>query len=291
MATETPGRTLRLTDGRFLGYAEYGDPAGKPVLFFHGFPGSRLEAQLAHAAARRLGARVIALDRPGFGLSDFKRGRTYLDWPDDVAQAADLLAIERFAVMGLSGGGPYAAACALKIPQRLSAVGIVSGVAPVSTPGAASGMSLQNRLGFIAGRFYPLARAAMWWMGRQARLSPERLISSVRRSFAEVDGPILTRPEMRDIFVADVREAFRQGSRGAAWELAMHSRPWGFRLQDIQMEVHLWQGEADANVPVAMGRHQAGAIPNCRATFYPGEGHFMAIDRMEEIAGALLHAP
>ncbi len=156
MAPETTDRTLRLRDGRFLGYAEVGDPDGRPVLYFHGFPGSRLEARLTHAAAAGGGVRVIALDRPGMGLSTHKPGRGFLDWPDDVAEAADLLGIERFAVAGLSGGGPYTAVCALKLSQRLTGAAIISGVGPFDAPEATVGMSRQNRLIFALGRRAPV---------------------------------------------------------------------------------------------------------------------------------------
>lgn len=288
MAAIQMGRTLRLRDGRFLGYAEHGNPTGKPLFWFHGFPGSRLEPQFLHETAAKRDVRVIALDRPGMGLSTFKRARTFLDWPDDVAQAADLLGIDRFAVAGLSGGSPYAAVCALKLADRLTAAGIISGIAPFDAPDATLGMSRQNRLLFTLGRRLPwLARLPMAALAFQAR-NPDRLLRQVERSFAEVDRPIMARPAVRQVYKDDLTEAFRQGSRGPAWELVLYSRPWGFALEKIRMEVHLWQGEADANVPLSMGRYLAAFIANCRATFYPGEGHLLAIDRMDEILPSLL---
>ena len=112
MAAAENHKQFTLPDGRSLGYAAYGDPQGKPLFFFHGFPSSRLEAQFTEGVAGRLGARIIAIDRPGFGRSDFKKERRIRDWPDDVLALADALGIDRFAVLGVSGGGPYAAACA-----------------------------------------------------------------------------------------------------------------------------------------------------------------------------------
>ncbi len=282
-------RTVRLGDGRFLGCAEYGDPEGRPAFFFHGRPGSRLEGRIAHQAAKAAGVRIISLDRPGMGLSDYSRRRSFLDWPQDVAEAADALGIEKFAVAGYSGGGPYVAACALQIPERLTAAGIISGVGPLDAPEATREMSLQHRMAFFVGRRLPwLARAVDWWyIGRR---DPAVAIRQITRSIAKVDRPILERPEVREIFVEDLREAFRRGSRGPAHELVLYSRPWGFRLEDISMPVFLWQGDADANVPVSMGHYQAHAIPNCHATFYAGEGHLLCIDRMPEILSALLPA-
>jgi pimeloyl-ACP methyl ester carboxylesterase len=100
------GAQLVLRDGRRLGYAQYGQPDGEPIVYFHGHPGSRLEARLAHEPAAAPGLRVIALDRPGYGLSDFLPGRAITDWPADVTAAADALGIGRFSVAGASGGGP-----------------------------------------------------------------------------------------------------------------------------------------------------------------------------------------
>src|SRR6185312_3853086 len=103
---------VRLADGRTLACLELGDPSGPPVLYFHGYPGSRLEARVAAAAARRLGLRLLAVDRPGFGQSTFQTGRSIGAWAADVAALADRLALGRFSIVGVSGGGPYALACA-----------------------------------------------------------------------------------------------------------------------------------------------------------------------------------
>jgi pimeloyl-ACP methyl ester carboxylesterase len=148
-------------------------------------------------------------------------------------------------------------------------------------------MSLQNRAMFWLGRNTPLLpEGLMWLMARQAR-HPRRFIKQMKRSFAEADRPYLDRPEIRDAFAAATVEAFRQGSRGPAHELRLYSRPWGFRLKDIEMPVHLWQGDADTNVPVSMACYLARTIPDCRATISAGEGHLMAIDRMPEIFATL----
>jgi pimeloyl-ACP methyl ester carboxylesterase len=289
-ANRTPriDHALRLRDGRLLGYAECGAADGKPLFFFHGMPGSRREAELADDAANRLGVRIIAADRPGYGLSDFKPGRTFVEWPDDVLELADALGIERFAVAGVSGGGPYAAACALKIPQRLTAAAIISGVGPFDAPAATEGMSAENRLLFGTARRLPwLVNAPMWLMAQAVRRFPDRALSLTMRSLPEADRKVLARPEVWALFVEDIVEAYRQGARGASWEAILYSRPWDFRLRDIAMEVHLWQGEEDVNVPASMGRYQAESIPNCRATFLPGEGHLLIVDHMEEMLTAL----
>src|SRR6266542_4280596 len=128
-ATDT---AIQLRDGRTLGYADYGRANEKPLFYFHGHPGSRFEARFLAAQAAQAGVHLIGIDRPGMGLSSFKAHRRLLDWPDDVVELADSLHINRFAVVGFSGGGPYALACAYKIPRRLRACGIIAGVGHIS---------------------------------------------------------------------------------------------------------------------------------------------------------------
>jgi pimeloyl-ACP methyl ester carboxylesterase len=98
---------------------------------------------------------------------------------------------------------------------------------------------------------------------------------------------VVRRPEIRDLLIADIAEAFRRGIDGAAWDVVLLGRPWGFPLHEIQPEVHLWQGEADTLVPPGMGRYQAAQIPRCHATMLPGEGHLLIIDRMPDLTTAL----
>ncbi|MCP4936236.1 MAG: alpha/beta hydrolase, partial [bacterium] len=143
MDNKRMSQQIKLRNGRKLGYAEYGSPEGTAVIYFHGFPSSRLDWQLFNDNDMlvELNARIIAPDRPGYGLSDFTRHRKIADWSEDVVALADALKIERFAVLGISGGGPYAAACAFGIRERLVKVGIVCGMGPPNAPGVADGVS------------------------------------------------------------------------------------------------------------------------------------------------------
>jgi pimeloyl-ACP methyl ester carboxylesterase len=272
---------IRLRDGRGLGYAEWGDRDGSPLLYFHGWPGSRLEGRLGDEAARANGVRLIAVDRPGMGLSDYQAGRTILDWPDDVAELATALGLERFAVLGISGGGPYAAVCAWKLSGQLTRAGIVSGLAPLDVPGMVAGMGRQNRFAFqLVGRHAVLRRALFAVTTVSVRRRPAGVLE---RGVAPVDSKYLDRPQVKEVLAESLSEAFRSGGRGSAWEMGLYARPWGFRLDEIGTPVHLWHGEQDANAPVAMGRHMASVIPDCQATFYPGEGHLHFVDRLPEI--------
>jgi pimeloyl-ACP methyl ester carboxylesterase len=280
--------TVRLPDGRRLGYAEYGDPSGKPVLHFHGTPDSRLEGTLPDVAetAARLGVRLILPDRPGIGLSDFKPGRTILDWPADVLALADALQLERFAVVGVSGGGPYAAACAFKIPQLLVRVGIISGVAPPNMPGALDLLDKTSdgqavRLG---SKSPWLLRLVLAYTVFQFRRDPYKLVAQTSSELSPSDQAVLAVPAVAETVVRMTGGAFQKGARGAAWDFTLFSRPWGFNLGDIRLPVFLWHGEDDWICPVEMGRYVAQGIPGCNATYYPGEGHIsLVVDHFFEI--------
>jgi pimeloyl-ACP methyl ester carboxylesterase len=277
-ASDKTQQRFQLPDGRNLGYAEYGDGRGLPVFYFHGFPGSRLEARLAEEKAASHGIRLISVDRPGYGLSDPKRKRTLLDWADDTVHLADSLGIRRFSVIGVSGGGPYAAACAFKIPHRLSKVAIVCGLGPaVYTDGRnrATGLTVRGLL--LAGKFpivtrVPFAAAALMY-----RRHPELMLALISRRFAECDRQALQIPELHQVLCGSFREAFRRSLLGPARDLVLYGRDWEFPLHDIQVPTRLWHGERDAVVPPAMAYLLADEIPTCRAMFYPEEGHFSII--------------
>jgi len=283
-------RTIRLRDGRRLGYLEVGDPAAPPVLLFHGSPGSRLDAGLIDPAALESArARVIVPDRPGLGLSDYQPGRTLRDWAADVRELADALGLARFAVMGVSGGGPYAAVCAHDLPDRVTALALVSAVAPLDAPGVTQGMG-------IGRHFFRLARWAPWLverlmapMGSQLQKDAGQAMRQIQASFSPPDQALMrARPELQTAFVRTLREVYRQGTRGLAHDMAVCARPWGFRLEAIRAPVDVWQGEADTNVPPAMARYFERMIPNARAHVFPGEGHFMVVNHAAEIFATLL---
>lgn len=290
MSGATAVSLVRLRDGRSLAWAEYGDPRGKPVLYFHGFPGSRLEPALSGDDLARAGARLIAIDRPGFGGSTFQPRRRLLDWPVDVASFADSLGLDRFACMGVSGGGPYALACALQLGERITRAAVVCGVGPLDTPEGSRGMMRTNRLLFGAARHSRTAvRLVTALMARSLRRDPSAALLRLARSRPEPDRVVLERPEVLEPLALSSLESLRPGTRGAGLEAQLYARPWGFRLEDVPAEIDLYQGELDVNVAPSMGRYQASALPHCKAYFYPSEGHLsLAVNHMEEIVRRLV---
>ena len=288
----TNNQHVRLPSGRLLAYHEYGGPDGAPIFYFHGSPSSSLEWDLfgGEALANRLYIRVIVPDRPGLGHSEFQPGRRIGDWPADVVALANQLTLDRFAVLGYSGGVPYAAACALKIPERLTRVGIVSGTAPFEEPGLSDGIDPTSLRFMQLARTKPrLSRLTLRLMGLMARFAPRQIVKAAMAGLPAPDQEMLTRPEFQGRFIAMIREALRAGPRGAQWDTGLMVSPWDFRPQDIQLAVYLWHGEKDGNAPLAMGRFMADAIPKSQVRFYPDEGHLSLISKyIEEILYVLI---
>jgi pimeloyl-ACP methyl ester carboxylesterase len=267
---------VTLSDRRKLGYNEYGPADGKPLFYFHGTPSSRIEWQMfgGEQLATLLHLRVISIDRPGMGLSDFQAGRRLLDWPTDVVALAQELGIDHFSVLAFSGGGPYAAVCALAIPERLTSVGIVSGAGTFTETEVADGINPMSRQFFDLCRDKPVrGRMMLRMMGAMAHYAPNRLIAQSMAALPEPDQMVLKRPEVQQWYLQTMREAQRRGPRGAQHDTALMVSPWEFHPQEIKMAVHLWYGEADRDIPIAMGRSLAAAIPKSQAHFYPDEGH------------------
>ncbi len=278
-ARAAPARdhTLRLADGRTLGYADYGGPDGRALLYFHGHPGSRREAGFLAAEAARAGLRLIGVDRPGMGLSSYQPGRRLAHWPGDVAALADALGLERFAVAGFSGGGPYALASASAMPQRLTACGVIAGVG--HTGGWLSFLSM-----WVPWLVLPLVRRLFQDEGRA-----ERSLAQTARGWVAPDRRALALPGVSAIMAASLVEALRPGARGAAYDGVILGRPWEVALEEIAFpRVYLWHGELDNQVPVAMGRRVAGRLAHCQAVYYPDEGHISLIaNRARDIVQAL----
>jgi pimeloyl-ACP methyl ester carboxylesterase len=287
-----PIRSNRVTlrDGRDLGYGETGDPGGKPIFYFHGFPGSRLEIELLASFLLEAKIRVIAPERPGYGWSDFKKERTIGQWPEDVVELADALGLERFAVLGMSGGGPYALACARKISHRLTSAFIVGGMGPVDNYDMLRHMSWLNRFGLtLAGKSSLLANGIFALATVLLRHFPEKVISHLIKRMPAPDQIVLNLPVFQRVFSQSFREAVRAGHRGPARDVILYSRPWDFRLEEIPMEVQLFYGEQDTIIPAATGRWLEKTIPRCRAWFFPQEGHFSLIwNQGQEIGERIL---
>ncbi|KAI1426640.1 Alpha/Beta hydrolase protein [Xylaria sp. FL1777] len=307
-AVQSDSQTLKLPDGRLLGFAEYGSPTGKPVFFFHGFPSSRLEAEGILKLVHREDLRIIAPERPGFGLSTFNPRYRVTDWPGDVRALAAHLGINRFAILGGSGGAPYALACARALPaEMMSAVGIMAPAAPWKEPGIV-GVPLSARIAALMGYYWPASLRAVSagvvglcrWLAATSfvtrRIDRWLETTSVARSASTTTSPT-TNPsispsppssppglkaakkstqETRAALLRSVFETFRQGTAPMVRESQLLTwEGWGFPLDEVVYDkVLIWHGVEDSQSPIRMVRWLARQLPHCELREFEGETHF-----------------
>ncbi|HEX2464017.1 MAG TPA: alpha/beta hydrolase [Thermoanaerobaculia bacterium] len=288
--TTAEHREVALRDGRRLAYLEIGSGEGKPIVHCHGAPSSRVEGALVFdpAVATELGVRVVVPDRPGMGRSDFQRHRRIVDWPSDVKELADALRLDDFAVLGSSGGSPYALACGAALRGRVRRVGVLGGIAPLDAPGMMAAVHGPLRAMVRLARGAPPIARGLFRLNLRAMRGGGGANDRMARMFPEPDRTLLQRADIREEFMACFEEACRRGARGAVWDLGLLGRPWGFDLAALDLPVELWHGERDRNVPVAHGRFLAGVIPGCRATYYPDDAHLSTfVNHRRELLAAL----
>lgn len=278
--------TIKLPDGRNLGFAEYGRSNGSPVLFCHATPGSRLTiSQKMSREAEALGVRLIAPDRPGYGLSDPKADRSFVEWPEDVSALMEKLCIDRLAILGYSMGSPYALACAHAMPERVSGVALVGGLAP-------------NLFDSAVTAYFSPGSNALFTLGRDNPpqlletlkiLAPDgaSLLAAMAAGLPEPDKALLAQAEISAAFLRDCDETLRQGQEAAATDFVLTAHDWGFDLGAIQTPVHIWNGLEDLNAPPAMAKYFEAKLPHNNIHLLSEEGHLCLLPHWKEILGNL----
>jgi len=270
-------------DGSVIAVEVAGEQGGVPVLLCHGLADSRLSAHLFAPAARELGWRIIAPDRPGAGRTDPRRLRQLADWVVDAVLVLDGLRADSAALLGISAGGPFAAACAAGIPGRVRSLTLVSPLGPPGWP--TRGMAPGERLSLGVARHAPAFGG--WFLGRLAALarrSPRLFLSIATSELPGIDRRAIEQPDMRDAFLTSYVEAFRRGSWGVAQDLRVLTRPWGFQLGSIKAPTSIHHGDMDTTVPPQHARLYAEAIPGAQLHLYPGHGHFSILAAREILA-------
>jgi len=277
--------TVELAQGRLLGIAEFGPADGFPVLWFHGTPGARRQVPpQAVSYSHEVGVRIIGVERPGVGRSSPHRYDRVIDWSADVAELLDRLDIDRFGVIGLSGGGPYALAVCAGLPDRAVAAAILGGVAPASGPERVPGgvvPSLRLIRPLLDALAEPTARlmsGALKIGGPFANLAFDVYMTLGPRS----DRALLARPEMREMFLDDLLSAGRISFRAVAYDTVLFTRWWGFDIADVEVPLYFWHGDADLVIPLEHGRRMAAIAPYSQLSVVPGEGHLAMLDVAEE---------
>jgi len=279
---------FHLPDGRRLGYAEYGDPSGAVVLWFHGTLGARRHFPLlGRRAAEKLGLRVVVVERPGSGMSDPHPYAAVADWATDMAEVADALDAKQLGVVGLSGGGPYALACGAVPPlaARVAAVAVLDGTVPSVGPEATAG-----GIADLARRFAPMLSQlrrplAALSTGLLLPLIPVahyayRAYSSM---WPESDQRVLADPESEAIFVDDILLIIKGRCQAPIDDARLFGRDWGFRLADVKMLVRWWHGDADPLVPLLAVQAAVSRLPDAELTLRPGESHLGGFANVDEV--------
>lgn len=291
---ETGDDHVRLAAGRRLGYRIYGFPDGRPVYFFHGFPGSRLQAALLHRQALAAGVALVAFDRPGFGLSDPATAPAVDSLASDVFELADALGHRRFAVVGVSCGGPHALAAARLGPDRITAVGLLAGIGPMDRPELRIGQLPLLRAMFAAARWQPWLISPLLALDRlMFRRNPERAVRALASMMTPPDRRLVeASAELRTAFGASLAEAYRQGIGGALQEARRIARFGDSGLDGIPQPVHVFQSGQDHNVPPRMGRFMADRLPGGCYHDCPEEGHLsIVVNRFDECVRLLESGP
>ncbi len=281
---------VRLPDGRRLSFAEFGDPNGRAVLWFHGTPGGKRQIPpAAREMAVERGFRIIGVDRPGVGWSDSHLYDSLLGYAADIELLLNHLGIDRFGLVGLSGGGPYVLACAAAMPDRAVAGCVLGGVAPVRGEEGVSGGLIS-----LAARFDGILERVHRPMGSMMRLLIRGIAPGADAGFdvfikllPEGDRAVMSRPEMKEMFIDDLLDASRGGMTAFLHDVVLFTKPWGFHLRDITIPIHFLQGDSDTIVPVEHGEHQARLVPDSTLSIRTTEGHMGALDAVDQILDAI----
>lgn len=278
-------------NGAAVAFSEYGDPRGAPVFFFHGWPSSRTMAELTDEAATDLGVRIISPDRPGIRDSKFDPSRTLLDWPPLLRELAEHLRIDKFRILAISGGAPYAYAAAWMIPEKVEAIAVVSGAPPIA--------ELEDRSGLL--KFYNGILAL-----RESRPGLLRVLFRIARPFALVKMPIRIRPLLLKLLqpcdanvlrdsksfeacFESARLAWRSSAAGVMTDAEIYAEPWGFSLEEVRVPVRLWHGKKDRTFSYRLAEQIAARLPNCEFHLVDGTGHYsLPIRHTKEILADLL---
>ncbi|MCX5042056.1 alpha/beta hydrolase [Aldersonia sp. NBC_00410] len=282
---------IAVGDDRQIGFAEFGDPQGRAIFWLHGTPGARRQIPSeARLFAELNHVRLIGIDRPGIGSSTPFLYGSVGEFASDLREIADVLGIDKMAVVGLSGGGPYTLGCAAAMPDRVVVAGVLGGVAPTVGPDAISG-GLMTLGSFLA----PVLEVAGVPIG-MAAVTLIRLIRPVANSALQLyaavspegDRRLLLRPEFGAMFLDDLLNGSRKQMSAPFADVVAFARPWGFRLHEVKVPVHWWHGDADHIIPFAHGEHVVSLLPDAHLHPIHGESHLAGLGRAEEILRTLL---
>jgi pimeloyl-ACP methyl ester carboxylesterase len=291
MKNSESARSISLSSGRRVTVHEYGDPTGTPLFYFHGWPAAGVQGSLLDATARELGVRVLSPDRPGVGTSDFHPGRRLLDWPPLIREVAAALSVQRFRVLGVSGGGPYALVSAWALPQSVDAAGVVCGAPPLAGRNSLHGLPLPYRSLL---RLHRRAPALLRLLFRSIRPAmrvplPAWAVAVLANALPECDAAVVKDRTAGGVALDAFRESWRQSGEGVVTDAEIYADSWGFDPREVRTPVRLWHGALDRNFAPHFAADMSRELPNCTFRLVPDAGHYsLPILHAREIVADLL---
>lgn len=283
--------TVAVRDGRRLSYAEFGDADGEAFIWMHGTPGARRQIPFdARVFAEENGLRIIGIDRPGIGSSTPYLYPNILDWTGDLEILADTLGIDTFRVIGLSGGGPYTLAAGAALPDRVKALGVLGGVAPLVGPDAIKGGIIN--IAPYAAPILKLVRVPMGFAMSRAIRMIRPLAGAAIGGYAAIqpdgDKNLLREPDFKNMFLDDLLNGSRVQVSAPMSDIVLFARDWGFTAADVTVPVYWWHGDADHIIPHAHGEHLSARLPEAVFTTVPGQAHLGGLGIAPEVLTTLL---
>ncbi len=281
-------KEVKLKDNRVISYMEFGDPNGTPMFLFHGWPTSALAGSPNHQAALKTHIRLICPERPGYGASTLKPERTMLDWANDVAEIAEQLGFTTFSVLGVSGGGPYALACAYKLPHLISKAYIVCSILnlndlrthQIQTAG------LLRILLSMSKNSKTFVKVTLHTLKLLVDKSNSMAFSLIDKKIPERDHLALGGINAPQNFNENIKRGLSQGIVGAEQDIKIYTNDWGFDLADIKIPIAVWHGTHDTLTPTSFAQYLHNKIPHSTLNIIEGEGHFIAINQFEKIVSS-----
>lgn len=284
-------KTITLANGATVAISEYGDPNGAPVFFCHGWPSSRTMAELAHDAARDLGVRIISPDRPGIRDSQLQPNRRLIDWPPFLNEIADRFGIDRFRLLAISGGAPYAYASGWMTPERVEKIAVASGAPPLDQLDDHDGLLPIHRRMLALRARRPRWMKPLFYLARPfvAMRMPIRLRPLLLKFLQPCDANVLRESRAFDVCFESARQAWRSSAAGVMTDAEVYAIPWGFSLEEVRVPVTLWHGTKDRTFAPRLANDVARRLPNCEYHLIEGAGHYsLPIRYIREILADLL---
>lgn len=274
-----------LGQGTQLSWQEYGKSTAYTIFYFHGLPGSRLEAKSADTTARELGVRLIAVDRFGYGDSRSADCFGFFKFSDALALLADTLKLETFSLLGFSGGVPYALACAHELGGLIDNIAIVASPADFSTSVMQAHYNPQSRPLFeLAAKDMELAREQIMPLAQNPQAALQYMLSNISSD----DERLFSQPRYLDSYSKSIELAMQQGAEGTVCDLNQLGLPWPFDIRAISVPVSIWHGEEDPICGAAIADYLAETIPRAQLHRLPGKGHFFLLEHWHDVLNDLV---